>query len=51
MVGVPGSTGFFGSVGKDEFGAKLKACASADGVDVHYKEDAEAPTGEPQWAG
>lgn len=45
MVGVPGSTGFFGSVGKDEFGAKLKACASADGVDVHYKEDAEAPTG------
>jgi hypothetical protein len=42
----PNATGFFGCVGKDAFGEQLKECAKTDGVDAHYKEDDEAPTGE-----
>jgi adenosine kinase len=40
-----GSTGFMGCVGKDEFGDKLKGCASEDGVDAHYMVDESTPTG------
>jgi adenosine kinase len=40
-----GSTGFMGCVGKDEFGDKLKACATEDGVDAHYMVDESTPTG------
>lgn len=45
MVGVPGATSFFGGIGVDDFGAQLKACAAADGVNAYYKEDPDTPTG------
>ncbi|KAL4130384.1 hypothetical protein PRIC2_006384 [Phytophthora ramorum] len=39
------ATSFFGSVGKDAHGAKLKECAQADGVNVSYLEHADIKTG------
>ncbi|KAG3105776.1 Adenosine kinase [Phytophthora idaei] len=39
------ATSFFGSVGKDAHGAKLKECAQADGVNVSYLENADIKTG------
>lgn len=40
-----GFTSYIGCVGKDEFGAKLRSAAEADGVTVHYLEDEKTPTG------
>jgi adenosine kinase len=39
------ATSFFGSVGKDANGAKLKECAQTDGVNVSYLEHADIKTG------
>ncbi|GMF13751.1 unnamed protein product [Phytophthora lilii] len=39
------ATSFFGSVGQDANGAKLKECAQADGVNVSYLEHADIKTG------
>lgn len=39
------ATSFFGSVGKDAHGAKLKECAQNDGVNVSYLEHADIKTG------
>ncbi|CAI5747026.1 unnamed protein product [Peronospora destructor] len=39
------ATTFFGSVGKDAHGAKLKECALADGVNVSYLEHTDIKTG------
>jgi adenosine kinase len=44
MLGVPGSTAYFGSIGNDEYGDKLQSCATADGVLVHYQRTGEAAT-------
>jgi len=41
----PKSTYFVGCVGKDENGKKLKEIATEDGVEVHYMEIDETPTG------
>lgn len=45
MIQEKGATSFIGSVGKDDAGKRLGECATADGVAVHYHEDAETPTG------
>ena len=45
VLQTPGATGFFGCIGKDDFGKELKECVAADGVNAFYKEDDEAPTG------
>lgn len=34
LLKTPGSTSYFGSVGKDDFGEKMAAYAKKDGVDV-----------------
>lgn len=39
------ATSFFGSIGKDAHGQKLKECAQADGVNVHYLEHDDIKTG------
>ncbi|KAF4325087.1 hypothetical protein JM18_000596 [Phytophthora kernoviae] len=39
------ATSFFGCVGKDAHGAKLKECAQADGVNVSYLENDDIKTG------
>lgn len=44
MMGT-GATSFFGCIGTDKFGAQLKQCAAADGVNAFYKEDPTTPTG------
>lgn len=41
----PNHVAFMGCVGNDEYGQQLEACASKDGVAVHYMKDAETPTG------
>lgn len=41
----PDSTYFFGCVGKDEYGDKLRTCATKDGVQVHYLQDEAVETG------
>lgn len=41
----PGSTVFVGCIGKDAFGERLRAVATADGLQVEYLVDEEAPTG------
>lgn len=41
-----GATSFFGCIGTDHFGAQLKQCAAADGVNAFYKEDPTTPTGQ-----
>jgi len=45
MLQAPGSTAYMGCTGKDAYADKLKAACAADGVDVHYMEDASVPTG------
>lgn len=45
MLQEKGATSFIGSVGKDDAGKKLAACAKKDGVAVHYHQDTEKPTG------
>ena len=45
MLGTPGCTAYFGAVGNDEFGDKLQACASDDGVLVHYQRTPDVSTG------
>ena len=44
MLGIPGCTAYFGSIGNDAYGDKLQTCASSDGVLVHYQRTADAPT-------
>lgn len=39
------ATSFFGAVGKDAHGQKLRECATADGVNVHYLEHETVKTG------
>ncbi|DAZ94710.1 TPA: hypothetical protein N0F65_012663 [Lagenidium giganteum] len=39
------ATSFFGAVGKDEHGKKLRECAEKDGVNVHYMEHDDVATG------
>lgn len=41
----PHSTVFVGCIGRDEYGARLKAVAEADGLCVEYLIDEAAPTG------
>jgi adenosine kinase len=43
--GKPGQSAFMGCVGTDPNGQQLEACATADGVKVHYMKDAATPTG------
>lgn len=45
MLQIPKATNFIGCVGKDKFGAQLKASAEADGVTTHYLEDEKTETG------
>jgi adenosine kinase len=45
MLQSPGATVYVGCVGKDASGEKLRACAEADGVAVHYQQDPDTPTG------
>ncbi|CAM9250336.1 unnamed protein product [Hapterophycus canaliculatus] len=45
MLPEAGLTGFMGSIGSDDFGGKLAACAKEDGVDAHYYIDDATPTG------
>ncbi|KAL3701907.1 hypothetical protein R1sor_019929 [Riccia sorocarpa] len=45
MLQVPGATSYMGCIGKDEFGQEMIRACSADGVNVHYLEDEEKPTG------
>merc|ERR1712032_1606757 len=45
MLQQKGATSYFGSVGKDDYGAKLKAACEKDGVNVQYHIDESAPTG------
>jgi len=45
MLQEAGQTAYMGCVGKDEFGAQLKKCATEDGVYAHYMEDESTPTG------
>jgi adenosine kinase len=41
----PGSTGYMGAIGNDEFGQTLEKCAEKDGVRAHYMKNPETPTG------
>jgi adenosine kinase len=41
----PNRVAFMGCVGNDAYGEQLEACASKDGVTVHYMKDADTPTG------
>ncbi|KAF8007718.1 hypothetical protein BT93_K1652 [Corymbia citriodora subsp. variegata] len=45
MLQIPGATGFIGCIGKDKFGEEMKKNAKLAGVNVHYYEDENAPTG------
>jgi adenosine kinase len=45
MLGVPGSTSYFGAIGADEYGATLEKCALEDGVKVIYQKNPEVSTG------
>ena len=45
-AGMKDTTAFMGCVGNDDkFGKQLEACASEDGVLVHYMKDPDTPTG------
>ena len=43
--GMENATAFMGCVGKDEYGDKLKECATKDGVLTHYMVDESTGTG------
>ncbi|KAL6051595.1 Adenosine kinase [Balamuthia mandrillaris] len=45
MLRVPGASRYIGCIGKDKFGETLRAAAEKDGLDVHYLEDPDTPTG------
>jgi adenosine kinase len=45
MLQKPGAVSFLGCVGEDDFGRKLRAAATADGVNAAYQVDPETPTG------
>uniref|UniRef100_A0A7N0V4H8 Adenosine kinase n=1 Tax=Kalanchoe fedtschenkoi TaxID=63787 RepID=A0A7N0V4H8_KALFE len=45
MLQIPGATSFIGSIGKDKYGEEMKKNAKLAGVNVHYYEDNNAPTG------
>ncbi|XP_030538681.1 adenosine kinase 2 isoform X3 [Rhodamnia argentea] len=45
MLQVPGATSFIGCIGKEKFGEEMKKNAKLAGVNVHYYEDENAPTG------
>jgi len=45
LLQTPNSTVYFGCIGKDAMGAKLREEATNDGVNVHYLEDESTPTG------
>lgn len=45
MLQVPGTSSYIGSIGKDEFGEKLKEAVSKDGVHAEYMIDSTTPTG------
>ncbi|XP_030466760.1 adenosine kinase 2 [Syzygium oleosum] len=45
MLQIPGATSFIGCIGKDKFGDEMKKHAKLAGVNVHYYEDENAPTG------
>jgi adenosine kinase len=36
MLQVPNATGYFGAIGKDHYGEKLKQTAESGGVKTHY---------------
>lgn len=44
-MSAPGSTAYMGSIGNDDFAETLKQCAISDGVEVHYMEQTDVPTG------
>ncbi len=41
----PQACTYVGCIGDDDFGKKLSDCAIADGVNAHYLQDKEQPTG------
>lgn len=45
MSQTQGFTGFFGAIGNDDFGTRLRTVANADGVTTYYKVDETTPTG------
>ncbi|KAJ1271887.1 hypothetical protein BS78_06G160100 [Paspalum vaginatum] len=45
MLQVPGATSYIGCIGKDKFGEEMKKNAHAAGINAHYCEDENAPTG------
>jgi adenosine kinase len=45
LLGQPESTAYMGCIGKDEFGAKLQAACTKDGVKLAYMIDEKTPTG------
>uniref|UniRef100_A0A7S1XXL6 Adenosine kinase n=1 Tax=Phaeomonas parva TaxID=124430 RepID=A0A7S1XXL6_9STRA len=45
MVGEAGKSGYFGCVGKDEYGNTMESCAAADGVNVMFQKTEEEATG------
>ncbi|KAF2934961.1 adenosine kinase 2 isoform X2 [Oryza sativa Japonica Group] len=42
---IPGATSYMGCIGKDKFGEEMKKDAQTAGVNAHYYEDDNAPTG------
>jgi adenosine kinase len=45
LLQIPGATSFIGCIGKDKFGEEMKKNAQAAGINAHYHEDENAPTG------
>ncbi|XP_066348573.1 adenosine kinase 2-like isoform X2 [Miscanthus floridulus] len=45
MLQIPGATSYIGCIGKDKFGEEMKKNAQAAGINAHYYEDENAPTG------
>ncbi|TKY52973.1 Adenosine kinase 2 [Spatholobus suberectus] len=45
MLQVPGATSYIGCIGKDKFGEEMKKKCTLDGVNVHYYEIDNTPTG------
>ncbi|CAD6263032.1 unnamed protein product [Miscanthus lutarioriparius] len=45
MLQIPGATSYIGCIMKDKFGEEMKKNAQAAGINAHYYEDENAPTG------
>lgn len=45
MLQIPGATSYIGCIGKDKFGERMKKNAEDAGVNAHYYEDVNVPTG------